>query len=42
MAEKIDGYHAVAAGCEVFRERPVHLLREQQPVDEDQRPGSGR
>ena len=30
--------HAVAARGEVFGQRPVHLLGEQQPVDEDQRP----
>ena len=43
VAEEVDGDDAVAERGEVARERAVHLLGEQQPVDQDQRPrGGGR
>ena len=43
VAEQVDGDHAVAARGERFGQRAVHLLGEQQPVDEDQRaPGGAR
>ena len=42
VAEQVDRDHAVAARREVFGQRPVHLLGEQQPVDEDQRPRGRR
>ncbi len=38
MAEQVERDHVVAPRREVFGQRPVHLLREQQPVQEDQRP----
>ena len=37
VAEQVDGDHPVAARRELFGQRPVHLLAQQQPVDEDQR-----
>ena len=37
VAEQVHRDHAVAARGELFGERPVHLLGEQQPVQEDQR-----
>ena len=42
VAEEVDGDDAVAVRGELFGERPVHLLGEQQPVDQDQRACAGR
>ena len=37
VAEQVDRDHAVPARREIFGERAVHLLGEQQPMDEDHR-----
>ena len=42
VAEQVERDHAVAARGEVFGQRPVHLLGEQQAVQQDQRPRGAR